>query len=118
MGACKSKQNKVYRKPSDAMLKEDRDRNKLFEENLRFIQNVPLFARLHPSDVPMLVDNMVTKLHHAGTTIIREGDRGDEFFLVRESQALVYKGDVEITKLRAGDYFGEVCLMEEDALRT
>ena len=111
MGGCASKN--VYKKPTERTLKEDRTKNKQFEENIKFIQNVPLFGRLHPSDVPLIVEALVLKVYAPGETVIKEGDKGDEFFLIRESQAVVCKGDVEIARLRAGDYFGETSLLED-----
>ena len=48
-----------------------------------------------------------------GETIVREGSGGAAFFLIESGEATVSVGGVERTTLRAGDYFGEIALIDE-----
>ena len=46
-----------------------------------------------------------------GKTLIREGERGREFFVLLEGQADVRKGKRSIRTMGAGDFFGEIALI-------
>jgi CRP-like cAMP-binding protein len=50
----------------------------------------------------------------AGTVLAREGDLGDEFFLIESGTAEVTRGGAPVAKLGAGDFFGEIALIRED----
>jgi CRP-like cAMP-binding protein len=59
--------------------------------------------------VPLRVD--------AGTTIVREGDEGDRFYIVVEGELDVSQDGVTIGELQHGGYFGEIALLR-DTTRT
>ena len=44
-------------------------------------------------------------------TLIREGERGREFFIILEGQADVKKGRRAIRTMSTGDFFGEIALI-------
>jgi len=80
-----------------------------------FLSNCPVFAHLTPRTLTEVADKMSPERHAAGKAIIRQGDPGDKFYLIRE-------GDVEVTiregdssrlaaTLTEGDFFGEAALM-------
>jgi len=48
----------------------------------------------------------------AGTTIIAEHDLADAFYVVREGNLEVFVGDRHVNDLHAGDWFGEIGLLE------
>ena len=74
---------------------------------------VPLIARLPLPDQPMVAAALVQKEWAPGETVIKQGDIGMEFFLIKEGQATVISGEKEVAKLRPGDYFGENSLLED-----
>jgi MFS family permease len=47
----------------------------------------------------------------AGSVIIREGTPGERFYLIDSGEVVVEKNGVEIARLGAGDYFGEIALL-------
>jgi putative ABC transport system ATP-binding protein len=82
-----------------------------------FLKGCPSFADLTPASLSQVADSMRAVLYPAGTVIIRQGDVGRDFFLIR-------KGTVEVTQrlqetvrslatLQDGDFFGEVALLED-----
>jgi hypothetical protein len=48
----------------------------------------------------------------AGTTIIREHDAADAFYVVRAGELEVFVGDRHVNDLHSGDWFGEIGLLE------
>ena len=51
----------------------------------------------------------------AGETVTKEGAGGAAFFVVESGEATVTLGGREIARLTAGDYFGEVALIDDGA---
>ncbi|KZS01555.1 putative cAMP-dependent protein kinase type I regulatory subunit, partial [Daphnia magna] len=49
----------------------------------------------------------------SGTSIIREGDAGDKFYLIRQGEVRVFRGEEgkEVAILKEGDFFGEMALL-------
>ncbi|CAD7944953.1 unnamed protein product, partial [Amoebophrya sp. A120] len=113
MGACQSSSSAKYEKPTKFGVQQDRLKNKQFEEDLAFLENVPLFSRLSKADLPIVVGALERREYSEGDPVIREGTEGDEFFLIKQGQALVSKDGSEIATLKPGDYFGEGSLLED-----
>jgi CRP-like cAMP-binding protein len=49
--------------------------------------------------------------YEAGDVIVREGDRGDELFIVLAGQVRIAKSDVVLLEIGPGDHFGEMALI-------
>jgi MFS family permease len=49
----------------------------------------------------------------AGSMIIREGEPGERFYLIDQGEVSVVKNGVEVARLGAGDYFGEISLLKQ-----
>ena len=47
-----------------------------------------------------------------GTVLCREGARGQEFFVIISGEAAVTRGGRALATLGAGDFFGEIALLE------
>ncbi len=60
-----------------------------------------------------LADKMKTQSHPAGTRIIRQGNPGHRFYLIREGTAEVIRdpGSQRVATLGPGDFFGEMALL-------
>ena len=48
----------------------------------------------------------------AGKALVTEGAAGHEFFLILDGKASVTRGGTEVAALEAGDYFGELALLD------
>jgi putative ABC transport system ATP-binding protein len=46
-----------------------------------------------------------------GETVIREGEPGEEFFLISDGEVEVIRAEHEVAHLGPGDFFGEVALI-------
>ena len=77
------------------------------------IATVPLFSRCSRSEVKriaMLADEIDLK---AGKTLTREGERGDEFFVILEGEADVRSASSVLQPLGSGDFLGEIALVTD-----
>ncbi len=77
------------------------------------LERVPLFAGLEPGDIEKIALLFKERRFPQGETIVREGSGGAAFFLIESGEATVSVGGVERTTLAAGDYFGEIALIDE-----
>jgi CRP/FNR family cyclic AMP-dependent transcriptional regulator len=73
---------------------------------------VPLFSGLSQRELDAIVRAGKQVEHQSGHVIAREGDRGIGFFLVLDGEAKVSRGGKTLAKLKAGDFFGEVSLLD------
>ncbi len=72
-----------------------------------------VFKHLTPRSLAEMSDHLRTESVVAGQNIIREGDAGDKFYLIRQGEVRVVRGpdQREIAVLREGDFFGEMALL-------
>ena len=76
------------------------------------LRNVPLFADLSGRDLKRLADSMQEHSFAAGKQVVAEGKGGVGFFVILEGTARVTQGGEERGALGAGDYFGEMALID------
>ena len=76
------------------------------------LRGVPLFAGLTPQQLRRVAEVGRVRLFRAGTAIVRLGDPGDSFYVVLDGNALVVRENGRPLKLHAGDFFGELALIE------
>ena len=81
------------------------------EEELRAVG----FLDLLPSEsLHQLAEDIQERLYATGERIIREGDKGDELFIIRRGRVRVEVGGrrrKEVARLGPGQFFGEMSLM-------
>jgi putative ABC transport system ATP-binding protein len=78
------------------------------------------FAEMPRSTVASIAAKMSRLDRPPGTTIIRQGDPGEEFYFIRSGTVRVEQAEVEsgrvqeLARLGAGDFFGEAALITGD----
>ena len=83
------------------------------------LKDVPFFSSMSEQDLAAVARQTDEISVAAGTVLAREGDLGDEFFVIASGTAEVTSGGAPVAKLGAGDFFGEIALIrEEDRIAT
>jgi Fe-S-cluster-containing hydrogenase component 2 len=82
---------------------------------MALLRRVPAFAELEEKLLATLRSGARLRNHGPGEVIVREGEVGDAFFLIRGGSVVVSKrvGDEErtVSYLASGKYFGEMALL-------
>ncbi|WPH01488.1 Hypothetical protein R9X50_00433400 [Acrodontium crateriforme] len=80
-----------------------------------FLEEVPLLSSLTPYERSKIADALETIKYPAGSTIIKEGDVGDKFYILESGSAEALKrGQNEpLKQYHKGDYFGELALLDD-----
>lgn len=93
--------------------------NKDYQDRIEFLLTVPLFQRLPKDEHPVVASMCEGCKFKRNDQIIKQGARGEEFFVIRRGQAEVFvkktNGQKEkIATLKAGDHFGEGALLRDE----
>lgn len=84
------------------------------EVNLKIeaLKGMPLFRYLVHAEILRVLNHTDIRELSAGDLVVREGDPGDELFIILEGDCLVTKGGSEIAQLGSGAHFGEMALVD------
>lgn len=77
------------------------------------LAKTPLFGSLPRGALVALAKATEDMEVEEGKVLAREGDIGQEFFVVVDGEVLVTKDGEEIRRLGPGDFFGEIALLED-----
>jgi CRP/FNR family cyclic AMP-dependent transcriptional regulator len=78
------------------------------------LRQVPLFRDLSNRDLKRLAGSMSEKSFAPGQVVVSEGEGGVGFFVILDGHAKVTQGGEDRGTLGAGDYFGEMALIDGD----
>ncbi|KAH8329550.1 hypothetical protein KR074_012577 [Drosophila pseudoananassae] len=89
------------------------------EENLQFLRSAPFLQELDQSLLHKVVDLLQRKFYETDTCIVRQGEVGNEFYIIRCGTVTIKKKDEQnqehvVAKRRRGEYFGEQALLNAD----
>jgi CRP-like cAMP-binding protein len=77
-----------------------------------FLRHVPLFRGLTDKQLEMLARSFTERTFAAGRELTTEGAGGVGFFVIESGEAVVTVDGEERRTLGAGDYFGELALLD------
>ncbi|CAE7039091.1 PRKG1 [Symbiodinium sp. CCMP2592] len=97
--------------PTDC-LRPEKVTQDISSQRLRFLAKVKLFQRL-PLEQHGVLASACQVVDFDDEVIIRQGEEGDELFVIQEGEAEVLLGDTPVN-LRPGDYFGETALLRDE----
>ena len=94
------------------------DASKRDESHARRVQlkrdilaRMPLFRALNDREILRLLQVVEVHPFRDGDVVIRQGDRGEELYIVLTGSVKVMRGDTELARLKPGDHFGEMALV-------
>jgi Cyclic nucleotide-binding domain len=82
-------------------------------ERLELMRSNAIFAPLPPSTLERLAETLDEVQVEAGQEVVRQGDSGDRFYLVRDGTLDVSVDGRPTQSLGAGDSFGEIALLRD-----
>jgi cAMP-dependent protein kinase regulator len=101
--------------------------NLALNEHTEFVRNVSLHGNrigdiLKPSEVDKVVSHLDTEEYGDGAVIIRQGNTGDSFYIIKSGDVAVWQQQlvdgkpiwVQLATLHKGDFFGEKALLNDD----
>ena len=77
------------------------------------LDGVPFFAPLSRRAREALTRESQRVTFPAGAVVFAEGDMGDRFFVIESGTVAVTIGGAAIRDLAAGDFFGEIALLQD-----
>jgi cAMP-dependent protein kinase regulator len=83
------------------------------------LKNVPLLKILTDYEIELVADALTPVNPQSGEVIIRQGEEGDDFYIILDGECQVFKANPvtnapqDVGKLSAGGYFGELALMQD-----
>lgn len=77
----------------------------------QFLSRCKIFDELELDVLTEIAETMELENFPEGSTIIRQGDQGDKFFLIFEGVVDVLRDDELVATLKEGDFFGEAALV-------
>lgn len=89
------------------------------EQNIKFLSSVKVLKGMSEDTLLKICDLLKREFYATGSTIIRQGDQGDKFYIIRGGSVTVTKrsntGEVRIVgMLKRGECFGEQALLTKD----
>ena len=89
-------------------------RRRMYES---FLDSVPLLQSLTPYERSKIADALESRKFPAESKIIKQGDPGDNFFILETGEAEVFKNGENdgkpLRRYKKGDYFGELALLND-----
>ncbi len=83
-----------------------------------FLKDFPLFSDLTPTTLAEIADQMMVHKAEPGKTVIRQGEAGNLFYLIRSGSVdvLIDEGQSKkkVAELKQGQYFGEAALITDE----
>ena len=76
------------------------------------LKSVPLFAHCTSQQLEFIATQVEDMEFPAGKVLCSEGQSGADFFVLLAGAADVTRGTKKITKMAAGDFFGEIALID------
>src|SRR5712671_18302 len=83
------------------------------EGRTEVLRRIPLFQHMTYKELLGILGIARGRQFQKGQTVIREGETGDELFVLFRGKVQVTKGEMAIASLKAGGHFGEMGLVDQ-----
>ncbi|MFO0611036.1 MAG: Stp1/IreP family PP2C-type Ser/Thr phosphatase [Polyangiaceae bacterium] len=75
------------------------------------IANMPLFSRLQDRELLRIMEVAELLSYEPGQDVMREGERGDQLFIVMDGVLHILRGEQVLSEVGPGEHFGEMALI-------
>lgn len=82
------------------------------DERVEMFSRVPLFRALSQRQIRRILKGTLDYGYEPGTELVREREDGETLFVILDGTARVVRGRRTIARLGAGDFFGEVSVLD------
>ncbi|HEX7669612.1 MAG TPA: cyclic nucleotide-binding domain-containing protein [Polyangiaceae bacterium] len=89
----------------------DEDRAKKLQLKRDLLARMPLFRPLNDREILRVLQVTDVVVYRDGEAVMKEGERGEELFIVLEGTVDVVKGDAKLASLSPGEHVGEMALI-------
>lgn len=89
----------------------EEERSREAEAIEQALKTIHLFEPLDDIERHVLASSMSRRLFAPGEIIVREGEEGEELFIVREGTVAVTVSGAEVARMSGGNFFGEMSLL-------
>jgi len=88
------------------------------QDHRGLLRRMPLFATMDETEIELLLSRLRAEHYSPGQVIIRQGERGDRFYIIKRGHVEVTQRDERgvsevVNQLDRGDYFGELALLRD-----
>jgi CRP/FNR family transcriptional regulator, cyclic AMP receptor protein len=80
--------------------------------NAEALRSIPLFSGMSDGLIEIIAGIVRDASFPSGTSLVREGEPGDSFLIIRTGSATVVQGGRTLRELGAGDFLGEIALID------
>jgi ATP/ADP translocase len=111
----------VTQRADSAEAEEDMEKEISIPDKILRLRGIEIFEGLSVSELAAVASVTEEAFYPPGETVIKEGEAGDTMYLVVKGEVSVLKGqegeegarEIELDRIRAGGYFGEMALFED-----
>lgn len=89
----------------------DDSRARRLQLKRELLSKMPLFARLNEREMLRIMQVSEVVSYEPGETVVQEGDRGDELFIVLSGEVRISRGETVLNDFGPGEHFGEMALI-------
>lgn len=87
--------------------------HKEIDRKIEIIKKMPIFKYLSYNELTQVLNNTTVLVVEKDQSIVKEGEPGNDLFIVLEGKVRVHKGEVDIVSLVSGAHFGEMALIDK-----
>jgi CRP-like cAMP-binding protein len=80
--------------------------------NTEALRAIPLFSGMSDRSIEIIAEIVREASFPAGASLVKEGEPGESFMIIREGTATVDQGGRRLRELGAGDFLGEISLID------
>ena len=85
-----------------------------YNMNMRVLTSIELFEKLTDDERVKISKNLEIETFFPNSTILKQGEKGQKFYIIKDGTVKVTVDDKAITELSAGSYFGEMALLDDE----